>query len=201
MFNHIRLHIKSTLLLFSKLANTGAEDESFPKYARNDTHVIFNQCISESFPVSQNVKFTPNLIDFQNLQYSIAKRAMLFIDARIGVLKDGLKLKKLESKPLCSNGSSVNLFQEKIKTNLTVPQLSYLFKCLFEEKNILDEKNKTALRKSISACFTSKRQEDISVESIRTSFNNPNEKVLDFWIEVFTHMKQFAIKEREKYRS
>jgi len=201
IYNHIRLHIKSSLSLFSKIASSnGVVTESLQKHIRNDTHDIYNQYISESFHVSQVVKFTPNLIDFQDLQYTIAKRALVLVETKINVIKDGIKIKDEETKIIyCA--PPMNLFHNKIKTKLTVPQLSYLFNCLYEEEGILEKKNKTALRQSISSCFTSKRKEDISAESIRISFNTPNEKILEFWIEKFTHMMQFAKKERENYRS
>jgi len=124
----------------------------------------------------------------------------MFIKTKLWMLEESMEIKNDGSK-LSGANDSQNTFHNKIKTSLTVPQLSYLFKCLYEEEGILEEKNKTALRQSISSCFTSKRKEDISAESIRISFNTPNEKILEFWIEKFTHMMQFAKKERENYRS
>lgn len=200
LFNQIRLQIKSTILLFSRLESTFTDEKTFPRYARNDTNALYNQYIREIFPDSQNIRFNPDLIDFQDLQFSIAKRAALFIGAKLNLLRDQLKLNENESK-LIGGIPSVNHQQEKIKTELTVAQISYLFKCLYEEKDILEEKNKTALRNSISSCFTSKRREYISAESIRGCFNKPEDKTIEFWIEKFTHLLQFAKKERQNNRT
>jgi len=48
------------------------------------------------------------------------------------------------------------------------------------------------LRQSISSCFTSKRREDISTESIRKCFNSFDDKTILFWIDRLQHMLQFA---------
>jgi len=201
LLNQIRLKIKSSILLFSKLPNcSSADKKSLPQYARNDTNAIFTQLIIESFSNLKVVQFSPSIFDFQDLQHSFANEAYVFIKTKLCMLQECEEFKNEESKSSGTNGS-YNIFHDKIKTNLTVPQLAFLFKCLYEEKDILDEKNKTALRQSISSCFTSKRKEDISTESIRKYFNSYDDKTIDFWIEIFTHMKQFAIKERENKRS
>ncbi len=201
LYNKIRLTLKFALLSFSKVDSSNTTEVDFlPKYARNDTSAIVHQFINESFKDTQKVKFNPGLIDFQDLQYSITNRALLFITKKITILNDSQKLIDKQSKSVNGVPQS-NSFHDKIRTNLTVPQLSYLFNCLFAENDILDEKNKTALRRSISSCFTSKRSEDISAESIRTSLKKLNEKVIDFWIEKWIHMIQLAKKDRKNIRS
>jgi hypothetical protein len=192
IYSHIRFHVKSCLSLFSKINNSnGTEIELLQKHIKNDTYAIHNQFIRESFRQSNNVKFTPDLVDFQDLQYTIAKRALVYLDIRINILKDSLDSKDKKPKPIHS-APPVNLFQDKIKTNLTVPQIAFLFKCLYEENDILEEKNKTALRQSIASCFTSKRRENISAESIRKKFNSFDDETILFWIDRLQHMLQFA---------
>jgi len=192
LLNQIRLKIKSSILLFSKLPKSNnAVKKSLPQYARSDTYAIYNQLIIESFHQSKDVQFSPSLIDFQDLQHSIAKGAHVFIKTKLWMLEESMALKNDEPKTV-SGTDPQNIFHDKIKTNLTVPQISFLFRCLLEENDILEEKNKTALRQSIASCFTSKRRENISAESIRKKFNSFDDETILFWIDRLQRMLQFA---------
>ena len=191
LLNQIRLKIKSSILLFSKLPKSNnAVKKSLPQYARSDTYAIYNQLIIESFHQSKDVQFSPSLIDFQDLQHSIAKGAHVFIKTKLWILEESMELKNDEPKTV-SGTDPQNIFHDKIKTNLTVPQIAALFKGLIEEKDILDVKNKTDLYRSIAACFTSKRREEFKAGTVRKNFNQPDEQTIEFLIEKLTHLLQY----------
>lgn len=197
LYNKIKLGIKFALLSFSKVDSSNTTvTEYLPKNARNDTYAIFHQFINESFHESQEVKFNPDLIDFQDLQYNITKKALVFIKTKINVLKGSQELIDKESKPIYGV-PPVNLFHNKIKTNLTVPQIACLFKYFSEENDILDMKNKTDLYRNIAACFTSKRKEEFAAGTVGKNFNQPDEQSLEYWKEKCTHFLQFIKKFRE----
>lgn len=95
-----------------------------------------------------------------------------------------------------SNTSQSSELKKKLKTNLTVKEIAYLFKALHEE-GIIEAKHKTAIFNFIADSFSSKQQEDISVKSIKNAFDTPNFHAVDFWQEKFTHFMQKARKDKE----
>jgi len=192
LYNIIRLALKFALLSFSRVEKSCAASlhGPLPKNARNDTYAIFHQFINESFHDSKPVDFNPSLVDFQDLQYSITKRALEYVKTKINGLRDTQEFEERAS--LSVDGiPSQKLFHDKIKTNLTVPQIASLFKGLIEEKDILDVKNKTDLYRSIAACFTSKRREEFKAGTVRKNFNQPDEQTIEFLIEKLTHLLQY----------
>lgn len=73
---------------------------------------------------------------------------------------------------------------QKIKTNLSVPQLALLFKMIQELKpDIFDIKSEAELLRFISANFITKKsgEEGISTDKLRILFNQPDIKAADFW--------------------
>lgn len=87
--------------------------------------------------------------------------------------------------------------REKLKTTLSVAEIAYLFKALHSE-GVFDSKHKTDIFKFIAENFSSKQQEDISVNSIKNHFDNPEFNAVDSWHEKFIHLVQQAKKDKEK---
>jgi len=86
--------------------------------------------------------------------------------------------------------------QYKMKTKLTVPQLSYLFRALNDNK-LIDITNKTDLFKFIADSFQTKASDDISWQSVKNKFDTPEFKAVEFWDEKFLHLRQSTIKDKE----
>jgi len=70
----------------------------------------------------------------------------------------------------------------KLKTNLSVPELAYLFKMLNELKpNIFSTTSNAELYRFISANFSSKKSEAISTDKLNNLNSDPDENAIDFW--------------------
>jgi len=85
----------------------------------------------------------------------------------------------------------------KLKVNLSVPQLAYLFKMLNElNPGIFDIKTKTELYRFISSNFTTKATEgkEISTEKLKILFNGTEKSIANYWIE---HLKTMLEKSRK----
>ncbi|HAZ04502.1 MAG: hypothetical protein A2W95_10560 [Bacteroidetes bacterium GWA2_40_14] len=72
-----------------------------------------------------------------------------------------------------------------------------MFKALHTE-GIFDSKHKTDIFKFIAENFSSKQQDDISVNSIKNHFDNPEFNAVESWHEKFIHLVQQAKKDKEK---
>lgn len=80
-------------------------------------------------------------------------------------------LKKLEEVVLTSGYSKSN--NEKLKTRLSVGDLSLLFRLLYDE-GLFELKSNTELYQFISSNFSTKSAEDISDKSIKNKFLSPD---------------------------
>ena|SRR5690554_715102 len=89
------------------------------------------------------------------------------------------------------------LIKNKLKTNLTVKEIAYLFRALYEE-GIIEAKHKTDICNFIAESFSSKQKEDVSANSLRNAFESPDFNAVDFWHEKFIHLMQRAKKDKEK---
>lgn len=72
----------------------------------------------------------------------------------------------------------------KLKTNLSVPQLSLLFKMINDLKpKVFNTKSDAELFRFISANFQTKKstEKGISTQKLRNEFNNPDLKAIEFW--------------------
>lgn len=72
----------------------------------------------------------------------------------------------------------------KLKTDLSVPQLSLLFKMINDLKpKVFNTKSDAELFRFISANFQTKKSSEkgISTQKLRNEFNNPNLKAIEFW--------------------
>ncbi|MDD3878148.1 MAG: hypothetical protein PHT69_16130 [Bacteroidales bacterium] len=79
----------------------------------------------------------------------------------------------------------------KLKTNLSVPQLTCLFKALLDNK-IIDAPVKMELYRFISESFETKGSINISVDKIKNLFENPDEREFEFWDKRFLNLKQYT---------
>lgn len=85
----------------------------------------------------------------------------------------------------------------RIKTNLSVPQVALLFKLLNDLKpEIFDTKAEAELHRFISANFITKKSGDdgISIDKLRQLFNQPDSKAAEFWFEKLSTMMAAAKK-------
>lgn len=89
---------------------------------------------------------------------------------------------------------------QRLKTNLSVKELTYLFRALHDEK-IVESRQKTDIFNFIADNFSSKQKDEISANSIKNAFDIPDYNAVDFWQEKFTHLMQKAKKDKEKYPS
>ena len=87
--------------------------------------------------------------------------------------------------------------KQKLKTNLTVKEIAYLFRALHEE-GIIESRQKTDMFNFIAENFSSKQKDEISANSIKNAFDTPDFNAVDFWQEKFTHFMQKAKKDKEK---
>ena len=86
----------------------------------------------------------------------------------------------------------------KIKTDLSVPQLAYFFKLLYEVKpEIFPGLTKADLYRFIAANFITKGKGDaeISVDSLSNHFNSPEKKTAEFWAAYLKKMLEQSRKE------
>ncbi|MFN8257717.1 MAG: hypothetical protein U0W24_18625 [Bacteroidales bacterium] len=108
--------------------------------------------------------------DFYNYFYgSELNNALEFIDEQINLMKPG------------TTESS------KMKTNLSVPELAFLFQQLSELKpEIFDVKSKAELHRFISNSFTTKGSDEISTNKLKILFGEPDAKAASFWTKHFS---------------
>jgi len=72
--------------------------------------------------------------------------------------------------------------KNKLKTNLSVPEIAYLFYSLIKLKpNLFDYKHETEIYRFISNNFTSKKSAEISEISLKKCFNSPEINEIEFW--------------------
>lgn len=85
----------------------------------------------------------------------------------------------------------------KVRTTLTVPELAYLFRALVDAK-IITPRHNTDLFKGIAAIFSSKKETEISSNSIKNKFDIPEPKAIEFWQEKFYALGHNAKKDQGK---
>lgn len=106
--------------------------------------------------------------------------------------------KKGASLPAVSETPGTSQF--KVKTDLTVPELTYLFKALIDAKIIIaDDGEKSQLFNFISRNFASKKKraegDDISSNAINNAFYGPEDKAVRKWNFLFGQLKSIAADE------
>jgi hypothetical protein len=108
------------------------------------------------------------------------------VEEEIAILKDEIELFRLEKEKTENTENAGSKFS-KLKTNLSVDQLCFLFRMLKELKpDLFNIKANTELYDFIASSFETKKQTDLSPNSIKNHMTNttPDPKnVLDFWEE------------------
>ena len=86
--------------------------------------------------------------------------------------------------------------KEKVKTNLTVDNLAYLFRALVD-LDLFSNENKAAVIRMIADNMQSKMREDLSKNSIEKKFFEPTDDAIAFWIDQFKKLAAKAEKLQE----
>ncbi len=106
-----------------------------------------------------------------------------------GLLNTNVKSNQLE--PI------TQLVTQKLKTNLSVPQLAYLFKMLMDiNPPIFDTKTKKQVYEFIEASFTTKGKEDSgpTVAKLNNLYSNVDKDTANFWVDKLKKMLEQARK-------
>jgi len=82
---------------------------------------------------------------------------------------------------------------KKLKVNLTVPQLAFLFK-LLDDTNLIKDTSNTDICNFISSNFTTKASGDISTKNLMNHFSTPDKVTADYWRDILNKMKTAANK-------
>jgi len=193
----IRTIISETLNSFHTIDNPTSENIQHPIYFKTDTIANLKQALFSLSLQNEINKFQSSFQSYLSIQYQFLKDALTFIENKIELIKYSIDIKN----PILSNENTDTsiITDNKINTNLSVPQLAYLYKCLNNEKGILKERNKAALYRKISRNYRSSRQDKISPDSIRNKFSSPEANAIDFWIVKFEHLRQIAENDAENY--
>lgn len=80
---------------------------------------------------------------------------------------------------------------QKIKTNLSVADLSTLYRILYEGK-LIEADNKVDISRFISDHFETKKVQEISPDSANNKFISPTPASLDFWYPKFLELRQIT---------
>ncbi len=121
-------------------------------------------------------------VDESALTLSIPRKIALMLAMNKAFVKDNLKIDFSKLSDAKNN---------RIKTNLSVPQVAMLFKMLNDLKpGIFDIKAEADLHRFISANFITKKSGDdgISIDKLRQLFNQPDTKAAEFWAEKLSAM-------------
>ena len=87
---------------------------------------------------------------------------------------------------------SPEITSDKLKTTMSVPEISLLFRLLHDLKpEIFETESKTELYRWLSENLSSKRtgKNDLSENSIKNHFNSPDSNAIDFWKKHFFTMQ------------
>ncbi len=87
--------------------------------------------------------------------------------------------------------------RKKLKTNLTVDKLAYLFKALTHAKLISDENKNDVISFAVEH-FESKQQATISEGSFNSKFYSPDIDTLEYWKDQFNNLEKNTIREIQK---
>jgi len=91
--------------------------------------------------------------------------------------------------------NSNNIKLAKIETSLSVDELAYLVRALIES-NIITNKNKSDVYRTVCATFSSKQRVDIKEKSLSNKFTTPGFKAMDRWLELFSKLMTFTRTEK-----
>ena len=199
-YNKIKTYLVESLSQFEIITKQKQlHHVPMPNFMRKDTLALLKQYVIESFAPEQNILFSPGLGDFQDLQYSIGKKALLHLEAKIKIMQYNMNLHKQHD--TSSNNKPGQFEFKKIKTELTVNQIAVLLRILIEEKGIIDESVKIELCRKVVNIVSSSNMEDISAKSLNNRLSKYDHNAVNFWIEKLTHLLQIAKKIRDNGNS
>lgn len=151
--------------------------------------------IPNDVPVHYSKMSEHQLKYFEHVFYYYDKHFHLYHEAAEQILQD---FKRGYLGSFADFSLQNNLQQKpKLKTNLTVKEIAYLFRALHDE-GIIEFRQKTDLFSFIADNFSSKQKDEVSANSIKNAFDTPDLNAVDFWQEKFTHFMQKAKKDKEK---
>ena len=192
---------------FFQTAITEAKESTVTLILKNLSKAIETNCNNSDINLSK-------ISDDEQISYSVKTNNEKSISKRYKDYtiypKDENKFKEIWLKQFVENLINIkynilditsihfeNPTRTKLKTNLTVKQIAYLFRALYDE-GIIESKHKTDICNFIAESFSSKQKEDVSANSLRNAFESPDFNAVDFWHEKFTHLMQRAKKDKEK---
>lgn len=155
-----------------------------------EEHNLANKRLTAIIKEEQQLSFLQAKIqvDESALMLSIPRKIALMLAMNKAFVKDNLKIDFSKLSDAKNN---------RIKTNLSVPQVAMLFKMLNDLKpDIFDIKAEADLHRFISANFITKKSGDdgISIDKLRQLFNQPDTKAAEFWAEKLSAMATQARK-------
>ncbi len=155
-----------------------------------EEHNLPNKRLAAIIKEEQRLSFlkTNIHIDESALALSIPRKIALMLAVNKAFVNNNLKIDFSKLSETKSN---------RIKTNLSVPQVAFLFKMLNELKpELFDIKAEADLHRFISANFITKKSGDdgISIDKLRQLFNQPDTKAAEFWFEKLSTMMAEAKK-------
>lgn len=169
------------------------------KVKRTETYYKF-YCINEK-PELIDTDYLPDYISlvtpiFNNIRNIIARWVSLYEQGKIvpqaTIIYERSQLPSSEAQQLPPAP------HEKLKVNLSVPQLAYLFRLLYELKpDIFDIKSKTELYRFISDNFITKGvgEGGISLKNLNNQFTTPEKNTAKYWAVLLRMMLERARKE------
>ncbi|MDN3551010.1 hypothetical protein [Mucilaginibacter aquaedulcis] len=86
----------------------------------------------------------------------------------------------------------------KLRSTLTVSQLSYLFKLLMDE-GLFDYKHKAEVYKFIASGFETRKSSEISADSVKNHMDSPELKNIEVIHEKVLHLMQLIKKDKENF--
>jgi hypothetical protein len=179
--------------------NTEAEDSIFFRSPDNPIYEIlmadrphFYETKEEGF----NIDTEQIQDEFFNYYYGYyVEAAFLFIDEQINEVSPNPGSNSLH--PGTHSQQPVQAPTTKLKVNITVPQLAYLFKMLNDVKpEIFDIEAKTELSNFIASNFITKatEKEGIKTKSVYNLFSDTDKKVATYWVDILKKMLEDARK-------
>jgi len=188
--NRIKYEIES--LQKNVWANYNDIEKWFNKYEISEEEIFTHQNFSNELyrllsiePPTFRETFEPDYnIDTEDVQKSFYN---YYYGQSINTILDFISEHEIKLNP----SAQTNLSKQKIKTNLSVPQLACLFRALLDNK-IIDIPVKANLYRFISESFESKGTLEISTKKIKNLFEDPDLKEFEFWDEKFLKLKQYT---------
>ena len=190
----------------SALAMIGMASFSYFNVKMTQYKDQLQQLIFKGFSVSN---FRSNLESIESLEERhtyllnlkstfLEKRPLLKIYGKSNFGKVlNLEIKKVNRAIRLKQEQKVGEPKYKIPTELSVPELTYLFRAL-QQIGKFKPKTNMDLFQLIANHHESKKSEQISWQSVKNHFNNPPERARKFWEDTFIDLFNFTKGDKEK---